>query len=411
MSPNGVRKRDRDLKVHFPAISRQRYGKSTLFEPNYAASSEKRYKGIQITESEGHKRARNGRYYEGGPFFTTRTEPKISSTPVHLQADDGLGIVKYNGPIVVPGNLPEYSGFSVPSSDSKYLDVYGANAIHAVDPTNPNAQAGVALGEIVLDKRVSLPGISTWRRRTELAKAAGAEYLSAQFGWLPLVSDMKNTAQSIKDGNTIMENYRSNAGKNEHREFEFPPIEEHSSSNIANTSHAEYSVTTSLSAFEQNTPSDIRVETHKTTRRWFSGSFTYTPPEPGSVGRCLGIGTEADKLFGLTLTPDVVWNLTPWSWAVDWFSNAGTVISNYTSFGLAGLVMRYGYIMEETTIKTSYSMSKAGLTGYNGPVPSTIVTQVTKRRRPANPFGFGVSWEGLSPTQLAITAALGITRL
>jgi len=35
---------------------------------------------------------------------------------------------------------------------------------------------------------------------------------------------------------------------------------------------------------------------------------------------------------------------------------------------------------------------------------------VHKSRFPANPFGFGVGWEGLSPTQLAITAALGITR-
>jgi hypothetical protein len=36
---------------------------------------------------------------------------------------------------------------------------------------------------------------------------------------------------------------------------------------------------------------------------------------------------------------------------------------------------------------------------------------VTKVRIPAGPFGFSIGWEGLSPTQLAITAALGITRL
>jgi hypothetical protein len=36
---------------------------------------------------------------------------------------------------------------------------------------------------------------------------------------------------------------------------------------------------------------------------------------------------------------------------------------------------------------------------------------VEKSRSPANPFGFGIGWEDLSPTQLAITAAIGITRL
>jgi hypothetical protein len=73
--------------------------------------------------------------------------------------------------------------------------------------------------------------------------------------------------------------------------------------------------------------------------------------------------------------------------------------------------MRYGFIMEETSIVDTYTMSGTGIRGVTGTVPPAQVTYTVKRRREANPFGFGLSWDGLSPTQLAITAALGITHL
>jgi hypothetical protein len=118
----------------------------------------------------------------------------------------------------------------------------------------------------------------------------------------------------------------------------------------------------------------------------------------------------ASKIFGLELTPEVAWNLSPWSWAADWFTNAGDVISNLTDWATDGLVLRYGYVMEHTIASNTYTF--VGKTGFSNtsvrPSPVTLVTE-TKRRVKANPFGFGVTWGGLSPRQLAITAALGIT--
>jgi len=46
---------------------------------------------------------------------------------------------------------------------------------------------------------------------------------------------------------------------------------------------------------------------------------------------------------------------------------------------------------------------------YPAVAPVTVRTTVKKRIK-ANPFGFGISWDGLSTTQQAIAAALGITR-
>jgi hypothetical protein len=120
----------------------------------------------------------------------------------------------------------------------------------------------------------------------------------------------------------------------------------------------------------------------------------------------------AKEILGVDLTPEVVWNLTPWSWAVDWFSNVGDVLSNISDTIDDSLLMRYGYIMEHTIVRDTYTRK------YDRPFWDksvlldsgvSLVTE-TKLRRRANPFGFGMSWEGLSPKQLSILASLGITR-
>jgi len=121
---------------------------------------------------------------------------------------------------------------------------------------------------------------------------------------------------------------------------------------------------------------------------------------------------EAEKLFGLSLSPDTLWQLAPWSWAVDWFANTGDVLHNVSAYANQGLILRYGYIMEHTVVRDTYSCGNPVTNGlWNGrPIaPITFVTE-TKVRRRANPFGFGVSWNALSPFQTSIVAALGISR-
>jgi len=412
MSGNsGKKERSLDRVIKFPAIKRSKAGKSLS---DISSGSETRYKGRQVTVSTGHPRnPRTGKYETGGPFSTVRVEPEINTRGVHIKVTDNFGITReYDGPVIIPIPNVGYSGrpASEFEKDTSYLDQIGADAISAVDPTNANANLGVALGEIVHDKRISLPAISAWKRRTEVAKAAGSEYLAAQFGWLPFVSDMKDTAQSVRDGNQIMKHYSDNSGTRVRREFEFEPIVSSSVEVLPEKAICSYSQTTSVGDFN-GTPQPIIKESKTTVRRWFSGAFTYHNGNPDGIAKCLGVESEADKLFGLTLTPDIVWELTPWSWAIDWFSNVGSVISNVTSFTIGGLVMAYGYIMEETSTVDIYTMPATGLVGVSGPPAPIKVHTVHKNRAEANPFGFGLSWDGLSPTQLAISAALGITHL
>jgi len=300
------------------------------------------------------------------------------------------------------------------------LKTLGTNAISYSNPTNPTSDLGTTLAETFREGVPSLPGIQAWKRRTEVAKAAGSEYLNYIFGWAPLVKEVGEVRDSARFHSEIMKNYQNGEGKNTHRTFNYPSQHDAASASFGGETPLETGIHPSFGNF---TPRPVRtVSRTRDTKRWFEGCFTYGGPSSAdSWQRHLGYGEQADHLFGLSLTPDLLWELTPWSWAVDWFSNAGEVINNVTQFGLAGLVLRYGYMMEETIEKVTAEVGRCEFFSTDKPFGANLTTTsspckcgveiVTKRRVPASPFGFSVGWEGLSPTQLAITAALGITKL
>jgi hypothetical protein len=100
----------------------------------------------------------------------------------------------------------------------------------------------------------------------------------------------------------------------------------------------------------------------------------------------------------------------PWSWALDWFGSTGDIISNWSNWMIDGQVLQYGYMMEHSISKYTYTW--VGDTYYRASIaPPTVSTVVeTKIRRQATPYGFGLSWNGFTPRQIAITTALGMSR-
>lgn len=389
--------------------------------------------GGQITDSEGHSRGRDGHWSGGGPFHSVRSEYNIDWT--HYDYNNGLtpgstNFRSFSGPLCCPITSNDLKGFTfngksllsltqdvsgAGSYDPNAYDADGATAISRTSPINSNSELGVALLEAIREKKLpSLPGVKTWRDRTGVAKSAGSEYLNHQFGWVPLVSEVTNVASAARNHRSIMQQYERDEGRNVRRRYEFP-IEVTVDSLPASTrwaSNLPFGTETPGTEYgREASPGALSRTVESVTRKWFVGAFTYaTPSSTTSWKKALGMGTEADKLFGLALTPDLLWETQPWSWAVDWFSNTGDVINNVSNFAAQGLVMRYGYMMVEKTTTYTCKIDKSGMKGLSTPMSSKLVI-TSKTRCPANPFGFGVSWEGLSPTQVAISAALGITRL
>lgn len=123
---------------------------------------------------------------------------------------------------------------------------------------------------------------------------------------------------------------------------------------------------------------------------------------------------ELDAKYGVKPGADTAWELLPFSWLADYKLSAGAAISNFSRFTSDGLVMKYGYIMGETTQTTRYAWS-GYICNASGSLSrrdlAATVVRTTKRRMLANPFGFGILPGDLSDRQLSIIAALGLTYL
>lgn len=373
------------------------------------------FSGSQLTESVGHPfRSSSKKGYSdiGGNFFTTK---RYFHTTHHreVKRDWKQPTTRhrftYSGPImaVTPGaGLWNPKGYPE-SSNEEELDALGATAVAQCKPTNPSVDLLSALGEMRKGQLPKLPAIqSNWRDRTLLAKNAGSEYLNVQFGWSPLIRDMSAFGGVVSRADAVISQYKRDIGRPIRRTFRFP-TETETAEDVLPGTYRPYAG----SAFQWWSPGQLIRKSVMTRDRWFSGCFTYYFPSEILGSRKLADLAILGEQLGLEPTPEVVWELTPWSWAADWFSNTGDVISNWTSFNQDGLVMRYGYMMEHTIITTTYSLVGAkDAYAFGLPVDDVSFVTETKVRRRANPYGFGVDWDGLNPFQLSILAALGVSR-
>jgi len=374
--------------------------------------------GTQVTVSEGHPFAtQKGRGGDvGGDFFTQKSyvaSPKTNigiSRRVMIFPPSVYRDIKYDGP-VYPMN-PTAAQYGFPphtSSNNSQLDAWGAKAVARCKPTNSVADASVFVGELFKEGLPKLIGIQTWKERTRKAKdkTAANEYLNVQFGWLPLLHDVRSIGHAVVKADTVLSQYERDSGGTVRRKYHFPTVKTRTETVMA--TNAQPYGPNSTDCFLPPYGDLIRVR-ETTQERWFSGAFTYHLQTGNDYRSSMIRGAQqAKKLFGITITPTVLWNLAPWSWATDWFLNTGDVISNLTDWATDGLVMRYGYMMEHTIVKDTYTLTKSGL--YSGQsVPPLVMVTETKIRRRANPFGFGLTWGGLSPRQQSIAVALGLTR-
>jgi len=367
--------------------------------------------GRQITVSEGHpfrSRSRNDLHDIGGDFYTEKQYLVGNEQMRYMRVQRGSSTRTYDGP-VFPVN-PYATGFPAaikPSDDE--LNRMGASAVAACKPTNSVANAAVFLGELRKDGLPHLPGSATWKDRTSRARGAGSDYLNVQFGWRPLVNDIQSFAYAVKHADAVLKQYERDSGKVVRRRYNIPL--QNSLPSVVTGQQAPYFEPTDSSFLSDSEFGRWERRTEVLQRAWFSGCFTYHLPLGSDTRSGMGrAALKAKKLFGLSLTPETLWNLAPWSWAVDWFSNTGDVISNLSDSITDGLVMPYGYIMCHTIHKVTYTSVASGLKDTNNPVPPLTFVTETKVRKRANPFGFGISWESLSPFQLSIAAALGLSR-
>jgi hypothetical protein len=361
----------------------------------------------------------------GGPFDTIRTDYRFGHEPSRLFTLTRMGYpnVSWEGQIFpaypdVPNAFRKGATWEqltqfVPSLGDNTLGVRGAKAISITAPTAPAASVSTTMAELYREGIPAMLGAQTLRGRTHLAKSAGGEYLNLQFGWLPLVSDVRKAAQAIVQSDTILRQLARDSGRNVRRRFVFPEEKDVSITYLDGfVSRPPPYLDINYWTNGSTTPS---VSTTTSRRIWFEGAFTYYLDESFYNDSLRGTVDKARLLLGLDLNPDVMWNLMPWSWLIDWAVNIGPVLTNVSLFARDDLTLRYGYTMEQTIVtQQCYFPGLRPNVGVQGALPSSTYGTwegVRKKRIEQSPFTLGLVNQALSLRQLAILSALGITRV
>lgn len=296
---------------------------------------------------------------------------------------------------------------------------YGTKAIKESIPTKSDAHVTQLLAELKQDLPRGLIA-STFAHKRFNPRGVGDDYLNYVFGIAPTISDIQDICKVIVSFDDRLNQYLRDNGQFVRRRFDFPV--KRVSRSITRDERVALSGTEALvsnSAWASNFAHEredilgtAELTEERSERYYFTGAFQYYLASAITPGGAIEQGAQiARKLLGIDgLTVDLAYQLTPFTWLLDWFANVGDLISNGEAFNRDNLVIRYGYLMRETRIKRLYTHTGAKfITGPTGPVRMTEeFTQ--KKRVKATPFGFGLNADAFTEQQWAILIALGMTR-
>lgn len=392
------------------------------------------FQGTQETESENHPEWRSLDRPDGdvgGDFFTQKRYATISDQRIHRVVSgwrnyDSSSVYRgtYKGPLILQdAQTPETMPFpNFAHSSDAALNAWGATAIARCAPTKPTASLATALLELYREGLPKMIGKESWATRTkdirEQLRSPGSEFLNYQYGISPLINDISDFVKTVKKMDKLINQYVRDHGNVVRRRYSFPPEVSSSESVVRNQAFpGGRGLGGDMINFDVTRTSQVIRRRETSVRRWFSGAFVYHLPHTVLQEIYTPYASDwqvARRLLGLELSIDTLWELAPWSWAVDWFSNVGNVIYNASTWSDQGLVMQYGYIMEHSIARDTYTYVGSPYiygSSYEGQPASISLVSETKKRRRANPFGFGLTMSALSDTQKSIVAALGLTRL
>lgn len=355
---------------------------------------------------------RRGVYTSGGKFLVTHQELSgtVGEFP-HFQ----FGIIggspkKLTTHQGVPVSMPTGHGLILdPKTEFLRLQQHGATGWRRARPGNPIANAGQWLAELRDLPRLPGAALAGLRR----FRALGSEYLNVQFGWAPFLGDLRKMYQLTLDLDRRLMQLRRDNGRRIRRRRTLVDTTE---------------VTPTFSRYLPGVLSwytdlpgplgyvrwqdywEARITTVKT-KRWFVGAFRYYIEN--SLSPRWSTRAKA-ALFGLNPTPSLLWEVLPWSWLIGYFTNIGDAISNLSQNAVDHLTADYAYIMEERSTTIEH-INHVGWKAYGTPSSGTCMVsykfkEETKMRELASPYGFGVTYDGLSAYQTSILAALGISR-
>ena len=211
---------------------------------------------------------------------------------------------------------------SVPHLNVPGLPSFSDTAVRVLSATNPS-KASVDLPVAIAELR-ELPDLVRKFGRGILRQIADGN-LRYQFGVKPMVSDfckLLDFKKSVDKQVQILQGFGKGPQVRKATVFTGSVVQEPGTILVVHSAPSELQMS-------------CRLVSHTTTvQRW--GYVTWTPTVPDFRQAFLGDPASAYALarkiaLGLTLDASTAWELLPWSWLVDWFSNMGEYIDSHRS--------------------------------------------------------------------------------
>ena len=427
-------------------------------------------RGEALLVSEPHHRLKNGYWSGGGPFCTVRTLVEHDAyMPAYGVVRNGVDFGRYSIAGVDPfaSTVKPTNPFAGMRASATILNECAANyatGYARAKPGNPVASLGQFLYELKELPTLPLAGLTSFNPSETLTrylqgdklkdlklpkgtplgipgrkpkftsqlvdknfnpaisalgtlsyfKALGHEYLNVVFGWEPFVRDLQGIYLLWKDIDKHLAQIIRENGRGIRRKA---TIAKNRTQTVSNTFFPLPWIHCGGNPGTIAPGSTLYTVTTTTTERaWFVGRFQYYIPD---IGTSQWTARAREALFGTKPTPSLLWNVLPWTWLIDWFSNVGDTVSNLNSGWAENLVSKYTFVMRRTdteTVAEAKVRMQESLTAQNSwarvdfPLRSRSGTTEKARVGGGNPFGLNVQLPSLSAKQLGILAALGISR-
>lgn len=364
--------------------------------------------------------------YDNGHTFTAVShaiaEDFVSGSAFCVDSTTGKVIGRYRGPLLpsIPSGSPTFE------VTSAYTGTAGQTAIARTLPSNPTYSYAEIAGQTLLGSEIP-------RLFAELELTAkrflsiGDDYLNLQFGWNQFISDIRSILESVVRLNQVKGTFLSGSGKISRRGYRFDPSISSTSELISGaglvdfTNDPAFQGSGAFTQFPKNQlyqVNGIKTLSHLRTvssKIWFKGAYTYYIDSGKSFWSRMDRHAQlAQHALGIELNPYTLWELAPWSWLVDWYTDLGSQIKSASLFADDNLVLRYGYLMITTSVTNAYSLASVleaqGSSSRALPGIGVSFHTIQKERQRSTPYGFGKSVGSFTDFQWSILGALGLTK-
>jgi len=329
------------------------------------------------------------------------------------------GTQKYSGGfIILPSFLPTGWDYLYNDPDRSYIS-YGAQGWNKFRPLNPAVGLGVDLVEIaeipVMFKNLAKSFSDAWKalkgkgsRKMISPSRLSAEFLGVNFGWFPFLRDVIDLVETTENLQSIMKQLRDKNGAWERKRGTITSSTTTEVVSHSDTQTKHWPVLTGDFYQSYLSSGSYRVIKRTNTRIWFSAWFKYYFL-PSTLDSATFDVNFKRHLYGLEISPTLLWQAMPWSWLVDWWSGFGFAFQNLDTNLADSLVSQNACVMgHESSVYTVESVCTLKTRTLSDSLSFSVEHGA---RDIASPYGFGYTWQNLSLRRLGILSALGITRL